>query len=209
MRDDQTRSLWEHTQGECISGPLQGSILEPHYGLEYLTAHQVLAAYPEATIAISRPSLREAFTRLAFLRTMISREGFLPYFFYWSMGEEDSRRERLELGLGVWSARGVRRFYPLGAIRAQDGLLFDSLDQQRVMIYLDPVSGAPGAIYTQAQSARWDGARLVLDTGEFIQNGGLYDDKGAHVPANRPLQIFTRWYGFAFTFPGCQIYGKP
>lgn len=24
---------------------------------------------------------------------------------------------------------------------------------------------------------------------------------------SRPLQLFTRWYGFSYTFPGCQIYG--
>ncbi len=22
-----------------------------------------------------------------------------------------------------------------------------------------------------------------------------------------PLQLFTRWYGFSFTYPGCEIYG--
>ncbi|GMR10518.1 MAG: hypothetical protein BMS9Abin28_1339 [Anaerolineae bacterium] len=24
---------------------------------------------------------------------------------------------------------------------------------------------------------------------------------------SRPFQLFSRWYGFAFTFPGCDIYG--
>ncbi len=24
---------------------------------------------------------------------------------------------------------------------------------------------------------------------------------------SRPFQLFSRWYGFAFTFPGCAIYG--
>lgn len=28
------------------------------------------------------------------------------------------------------------------------------------------------------------------------------------VAEGRPLQMFTRWYGFAYTFPGCEIYAK-
>jgi hypothetical protein len=30
----------------------------------------------------------------------------------------------------------------------------------------------------------------------------LWDDD------SRPFQIFTRWYGFAFSYPGCEIYGE-
>jgi hypothetical protein len=25
----------------------------------------------------------------------------------------------------------------------------------------------------------------------------------------RPFQLFTRWYGFSFTYPGCEIHGEP
>ena len=25
--------------------------------------------------------------------------------------------------------------------------------------------------------------------------------------SSRPLQLLTRWYGFAYTYPGCEIYG--
>ncbi|PTM59157.1 DUF3179 domain-containing (seleno)protein [Desmospora activa] len=25
----------------------------------------------------------------------------------------------------------------------------------------------------------------------------------------KPMQLYCRWYGFAFTFPGCEIYGEP
>jgi hypothetical protein len=25
----------------------------------------------------------------------------------------------------------------------------------------------------------------------------------------RPFQLFTRWYGFSFTYPGCEIRGEP
>ena len=26
--------------------------------------------------------------------------------------------------------------------------------------------------------------------------------------SSRPLQLLTRWYGFAYTYPGCEIYGE-
>jgi len=28
----------------------------------------------------------------------------------------------------------------------------------------------------------------------------------AETEEERPNQLFTRWYGFAYTFPGCEVY---
>jgi hypothetical protein len=32
----------------------------------------------------------------------------------------------------------------------------------------------------------------------------VFDESG-----EKPMQLYCRWYGFAFTFPGCEIYGNP
>jgi hypothetical protein len=40
-----------------------------------------------------------------------------------------------------------------------------------------------------------------------VRNGVVKDARGQRVPVERPLQLFTRWYGFALTFPGTGIFG--
>jgi hypothetical protein len=39
-----------------------------------------------------------------------------------------------------------------------------------------------------------------------LRDGVLYDSAGQYREIERPLQLFTRWYGFALTFPGTTIY---
>ena len=59
---------------------------------------------------------------------------------------------------------------------------------------------------TGLTAARWDGRKLTLDTGESIEGGVLYDEGGERLRMERPLQMFTRWYGFALTFPETGVY---
>ena len=33
----------------------------------------------------------------------------------------------------------------------------------------------------------------------------VLDQDGKRQSAERPQQLFTRWYGFSLTFPGCEI----
>ncbi len=49
----------------------------------------------------------------------------------------------------------------------------------------------------------WDGRplRVFLD-GTSHMPVALWEDD------SRPFQIFTRWYGFAFSYPGCEIHGE-
>ena len=39
-----------------------------------------------------------------------------------------------------------------------------------------------------------------------LRDGVLYGADGQRLEIDRPLQLFTRWYGFALTFPGTAIY---
>ena len=48
---------------------------------------------------------------------------------------------------------------------------------------------------------------VVLDNGAVVRLGVLLDRGGKRVAMERPQQIFTRWYGFALTFPGSEVFG--
>jgi len=41
-----------------------------------------------------------------------------------------------------------------------------------------------------------------------LESGVLRDGTGNRLELDRPLQLFSRWYGFALTFPGTGIYGR-
>jgi hypothetical protein len=49
---------------------------------------------------------------------------------------------------------------------------------------------------------------IVLDSGAVVRSGVLLDRAGKRKPMERPQQIFTRWYGFALTFPESEVFGN-
>ncbi len=121
------------------------------------------------------------------------------------MSREDTRRPTMDLGLGVWT-KTARIYYPLEVLRSHDGAVIDGFDEKRLLVYVEPASGVPTAIYTQATRCTRKENEMELDTGERIRDGRLYDSQGTAQTAEQPMQLFTRWYGFAYTFPGCEIY---
>ena len=50
-----------------------------------------------------------------------------------------------------------------------------------------------------------EGREFVLSDGYRIQNGQLKTELGEQVNIEQPQQIFTRWYGFALTFPETEV----
>ena len=118
---------------------------------------------------------------------------------------EDDRRPRMEMGLGVWTDR-THRYYSLESIRARGEVLIDELDGRNILIYVDPISSTPSAFYVDAGEARFEGREVHLDNGSVIRAGKLIGPDGESGTVERPLHIFTRWYGFALTFPGSEIY---
>jgi hypothetical protein len=121
------------------------------------------------------------------------------------MGKEDPRRPRMERGLAVWTDR-TQRFYPLEAIRAHGGALIDELDGRRTLVCIDPTLDRPACLRTDATACVWQDDTLVLDTGECVRGGVLYDARGATLTTDRPLQSLVCWYAYTFSFPGGQIY---
>ncbi len=205
MGDHQTGSFWDHVTGECLYGPLKGRRLELE-PLRHMQADRALAQFPDARIGRSRLPLPFGLAAgLMKVLVTLTRGRFLPPGFAGSMGAEDPRRPRLEMGLGVWTDR-VSRYYPLEVLKAGDGVLLDVIDNRKLLIYLDPVSGTPTPLFADVQEAEWDGRDLRLDGGPVIRDGRLYDSAGDELPTERPLHLFARWYGFSLTFPNCEIY---
>ena len=123
-----------------------------------------------------------------------------------TLGTEDQRRPRMELGLGVWSA-STRRYYPMTRIRGQGGALLDQLDGRAVLIYIDLASATPAALFVRTSTVKVQNNDILLDDGS-VRSGVLVDRAGKRRPMERPQQIFTRWYGFALTFPDSEIFGQ-
>lgn len=204
MIDDESESIWEHVTGECIRGEHLGQQLETD-STQYMTVAQVLINDLDAQIAISKPTLKSRILDLIFLNRMTQAKGYLPSLFYQSMTEADVRLPDLEIGLGVW-IDGQARFYALETIRDCGNAFVDSLNGQSILIYIDPVSHVPVAHRTDTQILGWEGDDLVLESGDRIQNGHVLNTAFEKQAIERPEQQFTRWYGFSYMFPNCEIY---
>jgi len=198
--DEETGSLWHHISGEALAGPMKGAKM-PIFNLLQMTAQMALEAHPQLEVAISDRPIRNGGTRRS-----VDRDRKLNRFFKGTIAKEDTRRPTMEIGVGLWND-DVRVYYPVSAIREADGVLIDDLGGRTVAIYLDPGTGTPLAFYTSARSARWRDDELDFDDGTALRDGVLFDAEGKRVEVTRPLQLFTRWYGWALMHPDTRIRG--
>jgi hypothetical protein len=76
------------------------------------------------------------------------------------------------------------------------------------LVYIEPESATPAAICVDATRATWRDKQVHLDHGVVVRSSVMFGRGGEWLPAERPRQIFTRWYGFALTFPGCEVFGQ-
>ncbi len=205
LGDQESGSFWDHITGECVYGPLKGHRLDV-FPLLHTNVARALASHPDVRIAISKQSLIQKFMSFVMERGRRSRKGLLPPGFKRTMGEEDTRRPRMDIGLCVWTG-AAHRYYPLERLHEVNGALIDEFEGRRLLVYIDPVSKIPTASYTDATGWSWQGGELLLDTGEVIREGTLFGSQGQETAIRSPLQLFSRWYGCAYTFPGCEIYG--
>jgi len=206
MEDDQTKSYWTHFDGECVKGEHQGDYLEPIGTAEILTVEQAVRLFPDVQIIYKRPSPLQWILWNVLLRRMLTEEGYLPFIFPQTMGQEDTRCDRMELGLGIWSGN-KNRFYPTRTVEALGNMLTDTLDGKNLLIYIDPAVSVLKAVYTDAKPFEWHEDKLLLDNGQIIHDGRLQTADGTLVEQDRPQQLYVRWYGFSYSFPGCEIYG--
>ena len=205
MQDQESKTLWNHISGQAMYGPHVGRTLGPVGNMRQMNVAEALELDSSMQVAISdRP-----YTGRSGLpgQGNLSDDAALMPMFIETLGEEDERRPRMDMGLGIWTA-GTRRYYPMEEIRARGGVLIDEIDGQRVLIFIEPRSATPTALFVDADSAEVDGREVRLDTGAVIRGGVLYDAGGERVQGALPQQIFTRWYGYSLTFPGAEVFGQ-
>ena len=198
LRDDETGTIWNHITGEAVYGPRKGEAL-PTYNLLHTSVEAALESDPGLVVAISdrpirrMPSFRD---RIPFLR-----QGFRD-----TIVEEDTRLPTMDIGLGVWT-ESEARYYRMETIQENGGVLVDDFDGRRLLVYVERQFGALAAVFTESLTAELDGSDVHLDDGVIVRNGVVTDAQGSRVESMRPMQMFTRWYGFALTFPETSIFG--
>jgi len=225
LYDAETHTLWNHVTGDAEYGPLVGRTLGPPGNQLQMNVKQALEQDPKTEIAISDRVYFAGGKQFGAAgggpgrgggggqgRANQGRDGPNPDAvmadrFRGTLGKEDQRRPRMELGLGVWTAT-THRYYPVARIREQGAAVLDRLDGRPVLIYIDPESNTPAALFVKSASAKMQDKDVLLDHGSAVRSGVLLDRRGKRVGMERPQQIFTRWYGFALTFPGGEVFGQ-
>lgn len=207
MQDRESKTLWNHISGEAMFGPHVGRTLGPVGNLLQMTVEEVLEFDPSAQVAISdRPYTRSGGRSGTPGQGNLGADAELMPMFIETLGEEDPRRPRMDMGLGIWTAT-TRRYYPMEEIREQ-GAIIDTLDGRDVLVYIESRSATPTAIFIDAESATVEDNEILLDSGAVVRSGVLLDAAGNRLDAERPQQIFTRWYGYSLTFPGAEVFGQ-
>ena len=203
LGDEETGSIWNHITGRAVYGPLEGYTL-PIFNLLHMTAEQALDRYPGLSVAISDRPVRG---RRGMFAPSLDQLRFLSDGFRSTIVKEDTRLPTMSIGLGVWTD-SEQRYYPMEAVQAAGGAIVDSFDGRRVVVYVEPGSYSLDAFFTEEQTASADGSRITIGEELVLEGGILRDASGDRLEMDRPLLLFSRWYGFALTFPGTEIYER-
>jgi hypothetical protein len=107
----------------------------------------------------------------------------------------------------VW-AGSTRRYYPMELLRQRGGAFIDQIEGRSMLVYVEPETAAPAAMFVRAKRATVEGRDVRLDNGSIVRMGVLMSRDGKRQNVERPQQMFTRWYGFSLTFPGCEVAGQ-
>ena len=211
MQDVESKTLWNHITGDALYGPHVGESLSPVGNMLQMSAEQALAIDPNIELAISdRPynagTRPDAETDDGGRYRPSNKEAALSSRFIETLGDEDVRLPRMAMGLGVVSERLVR-FYPMDLIEER-GAFVDDFDGRSLLILADPTTFTPAALFVSASGALLAAKEVRLDTGATVRMGVLYDHYGRRLKVERPQQLFSRWYGFALTFPRAEIFGQ-
>ena len=201
LGDDETGSIWNHITGRAVYGPLEGYAL-PVSNLLHMTAKQALERYPGLAVAISDRPIRGRRRFFDPLADRILRPGFRS-----TIVKEDTRLPTMDIGLGVWT-ESEALYYPMEVVQAAGGAIVDDFDGRRLLVYVEPGTYALDAFFTEEEAVSVEDSSLKLGEELVLENGVLRDAAGERRKMDRPLQLFSRWYGFALTFPGTGIYER-
>ena len=78
-----------------------------------------------------------------------------------------------------------------------------------MLVDYDPTAYSLAAHYTDADRVWWEDDVLRFSTGDYIEGGVRFEEDGSRSQLERPLQVYTRWYGFSLTFPETEVYEPP
>ncbi len=200
LGDKETKSYWHHITGESLYGPLAGKKM-PVQNIFHTTVDEALENYPDIHIAISNARMRQRGSVLSRLGSGLGR------MVRNTMGKADTRRDDMDIGLGIW-AGDKGRYYPYDEVRAAGDVIFDTFEGRRMVVFYAPDALALLAVHTDATSATWEGNELHLNTGQVVRYGILYEPDGSRSETDSPMQVFTRWYGFYLTWPKTEVYER-
>ena len=204
LEDKETKTLWSHMTGEGLYGKHAG-LKMPLSNLLQMNVVQALAMDPTIEIAISDRPYTTGGSVNSSRWSPVNADAKLMDQFVVTLGTEDTRLDRMEMGLGIWSD-DFRRYYPVSVIRERGKFLTDEIAGQKLLIFLDPLTSTPTALYWHADEIRIEGRDIFLDDGYTIKNGQIYDRNQQAVAVARPQQMFSRWYGFSLSFPDPEIF---
>lgn len=190
LSDTKTRSFWNHITGECVHGHYKGKSLQID-NLLHTTVEACLEDYGDIKIAISKQPLHVKIMNM-FVRLQKKRnKSLMPSFFKQTMEKEDNRLDTMDVGLGIWK-ENKSKFFRYEDLEKNNGVIFDEFDDKKVIVYIDKTSHIPTCKYVTGTEYKWDNNEIKLLDGEILNE--------------MPMQLYTRWYGFSFTFKDCDIY---
>lgn len=210
LRDRETHTLWHHATGEALHGDLKGKTLGDSDMMHQMTASQTVERFPDAQVALSRNnSMLKKFLGLLDRKLYAPGKSGLPILppMRRFMDPLDTRLHEMEVGLGVWIDEEAR-FYPRSVIQSNDRAIIDTLGGRKIVVYIDPQTHTPTAFFSSALSYWWNKNELCFNNSTKVRNGILEHISGTTSKLEYTRQVFTRWYGFAYTFPDCGIYGQ-
>ena len=150
MRDEESKSLWDHITGECFDGPLAGSQLDFwHVSLTNVLAERT--NYPQTILLKSGyRSVKSSFMKgVIGNRMSYNKEGTMlgPHFRKTMSKEIDHRLPEGEQGLGVMDALNQGKFYPVKEI-PKGGFIEDVWLERPLRIERNELDGVPKATWT-------------------------------------------------------------
>jgi len=114
----------------------------------------------------------------------------------------------MEMGIGIWIDKEAK-FYPISVLKENGNIVFDTMCNQNLLLYISPITHIPEVLYVdEINTVYFDNNRLVFKNGNYLVSGNLYTKEGQRLNFESPNHLFSRWYGFVLTFPGCEILKK-
>lgn len=180
MRDEESGSLWDHITGECFAGPLLGKQLQFwHVSLTNVAAE--LAHNPHTIVLKSDYRSPRKWLMNWALKLFSGGSSFF-----------NRKTTKLPPRFRASMSKNIDSRLPEG----EQGL--GVTDGQKIGKFY-PLRLIPKG---QTVTDVWQGRTLLLERGAI---DGVPSAKWAEGGAP-PMQLLSRWYGFSFTYPNCEIY---